>query len=87
VLSQLASTAEATERFDIVLPVMDYGQFSPYFWRWYNWWDDYLKGLQSREINLIDRMARNRKPGVEGYRPEGDWNRYRHTPAFRLEFS
>jgi len=87
VLSQLASIAEATQRFDIVLPVMDYGQFSPFFWRWYNWWDDYLKGLQSRELNVIDRMAKTRKRGVEGYRPEGDWAQYRHAPAFRLEFS
>ena len=86
-LAQLTSIVEATERFDIVVPVMDYGCFSPFFWRWYNWWDDYLKGLSSKEISQLDRLARGRKSTVEGYRPDGDWTRYRHTPSFRLVIS
>ncbi|MGH7968484.1 MAG: hypothetical protein ACREIC_07110 [Limisphaerales bacterium] len=87
VLAQLSSIAEATERFDILLPVMDYGCFSPFFWRWFNWWDDYMKALDSSEIGQIDRLARTRKPSVGEYRPEGDWVQYRHTPSFRLVFS
>jgi len=87
VLAQLTSIVEATERFDILQPVMDYGCFSPFFWRWYNWWDDYLKALGSHEIGQIDRLARARKPTVADYRPEGDWVRYRHTPSFRLVIS
>ncbi len=84
VLAHLASIAEATERFDIVMPVMDYGCFSPFFWRWFNWWDDYLKSLSTDEIGQIERLARMRKPAAERYRPEGDWVHYRHTAAFRL---
>ncbi|HVV70682.1 MAG TPA: hypothetical protein VHI52_04145, partial [Verrucomicrobiae bacterium] len=64
-----------------------YGCFSPFFWRWFNWWDDYMKALSSSEIGQIDRLARGRKPAVEDYRPDGSWLRYRHTPSFRLVFS
>jgi len=32
VLAQLTDTVVATERFDVVLPVMGYGQFCPFFW-------------------------------------------------------
>src|SRR5690242_2030891 len=71
VLSQLTETVSATERFDIVLPVMDYGQFSPFFWRWFNWWDDYFKGLSPRSeehtselqshVNLVCRLLLEKK--------------------------
>src|SRR5689334_9259609 len=39
ILARLHDVAEITERFDIVLPVIEYGRFSPFFWRWFNWWD------------------------------------------------
>jgi len=84
VLSQLTETVSATERFDIVLPVMDYGQFSPFFWRWFNWWDDYFKGLTPAEIGHIERLARERARLVNEFRPQEDWLAYRHTPAFTL---
>ena len=84
VLTQLTDTAAATERFDIVLPVMDYGQFSPFFWRWFNWWDDYFKGLTPPQISLIERLARERGPTLDKYRPLDHWLTYRHTPAFTL---
>ena len=87
VLAQLTSIVEATERFDIVTPIIDYGQYSPFFWRWYNWWDDYVKGLSSKELGSLDRLARACKPSVEDYRPAGDWVTYRHTPSFKLVFS
>ena len=84
VLSQLTETVTATERFDIVSPVMDYGQFSPFFWRWFNWWDDYFKGLTPPQISHIERLARERTGNVNDYRPEEHWLAYRHTPAFTL---
>lgn len=84
VLSQLTETVAATERFDIVLPVMDYGQFSPFFWRWFNWWDDYFKGLSPAQISQIERSARERARNVDDYRPGEHWLSYRHTPAFTL---
>lgn len=84
VLSQLTETVSATDRFDIVQPVMDYGQFSPFFWRWFNWWDDYFKGLTPVQISQIERLARERAVTVNDYRPQEDWLAYRHTPAFTL---
>jgi hypothetical protein len=84
VLSQLTETVSATDRFDIVLPVMDYGQFSPFFWRWFNWWDDYFKGLTPAQISHIERLARERARNVKEFRPLEDWLAYRHTPAFTL---
>ena len=84
VLGQFNEVVAATERFDIVLPVMDYGQFSPFFWRWFNWWDDYFKGLTAVQIVEIERIARERPSTVNPYRPEDHWIRYRHTPAFTL---
>ena len=84
VLAHLNETVAATERFDIVMPVMDHGQFSPFFWRWFNWWDDYFKSLTITQIGDIARQARERVPTVNGYRPEDHWVTYRHTPAFTL---
>lgn len=87
ILGQLAQAAEATERFDVLWPVMDYGKFSPFFWRWFNCWDDFLQGLTTRQIGHIERLARARKPTVQQHRPNEDWVRYRHTPAFTLVVS
>jgi len=84
VLTHLNQAADATERFDIVLPVMDYGRFSPFFWRWFNWWDDYFKELTPRQVGQIERLAREDKPSIKNYRPRADWVQYRHGPAFTL---
>ena len=84
-LSQLMRTAEATHRFDIVMPVMDFGRFAPAFWRWFNWWDDYRKSLTPREIDRLERLARKRARIVNDHRPAGDWQTYSQTPPFRLE--
>jgi hypothetical protein len=84
VLAHLNETVDATERFDIVSPVMGYGQFSPFFWRWFNWWDDYFKGLTLTQINDVAREARERAPTVNSHRPENHWLTHRHTPAFTL---
>lgn len=87
ILCQLTQVVEATERFDVVWPVIDYGKFSPFFWRWFNWWDDYLQGLTPRQIGQLERLARTRKPAVNRHRPREDWLWYRHTPAFTLVVS
>ena len=87
ILCQLTHAAEATERFDVLWPVMDYGKFSPFFWRWFNWWDDYLQGLTPRQIGQLERLARGGKPSVNRHRPREDWLRYRQTPAFTLVLS
>ena len=84
VLAHLNETVAATERFDIVMPVMDHGQFSPFFWRWFNWWDDYFKELTLTQIGDIGRQARKGFPTVNEYRPENHWVTYRNTPAFTL---
>lgn len=76
-LARLAEAADATQRFDIVLPVMEEGRFSPYFWRWFNWWDDYLKMLTPSKVAEIERQAREHGSLAEGLRPKGHWIRYR----------
>jgi len=83
--SQLMRTAEATERFDIVMPVTDFGRFSPAFWRWFNWWDDYRKSLTPKELDQLERLAQRRARTINDYRPEGDWQTYCQTPPFRFE--
>ena len=74
----------ATERFDIVMPVFDFGQFSPFFWRWFNWWNDYFKSLTPMQIGDIKRLARKQVASVDNHRPGDHWVHYRHTPAFTL---
>lgn len=38
VVARLCELAQGAERFDVVLPVVEFGVFSKSFWRWYNWW-------------------------------------------------
>jgi hypothetical protein len=83
-VAELNELASATERFDIVCPVIEFGQFSPFFWRWFNWWHDYLKELKPRQVNYLGKLARASAPTLQAHRPKADWVRYRHTPAFAL---
>jgi hypothetical protein len=84
ILAQFTETAEATYRFDIVLPVMALGMFSPSFWRWFHWWDSYLEGLTHRERVRLERLAMDRLPGIDSYRPPGDWSNCSCLPAFKI---
>ncbi|HWV98622.1 MAG TPA: hypothetical protein VNZ64_02905 [Candidatus Acidoferrum sp.] len=84
-LSQLSRTAEATDRFDIVMPVASCGRFSPSFWRWFNWWNDYHIALPPAQIAQIERLGREHWFAIKNHRPEGDWLTYRQTPVFELE--
>src|SRR6185369_10095869 len=54
-VGELSDLVGATERFDIVWPVLEFGRFSPFFWRWFNWWNDYLQELTPRQISLLER--------------------------------
>jgi len=83
VLHQLCFTAESTTRFDIMLPVLRYGQFSSFFWRWFNWWDDYLKSLSPVRIMALRLAASGGVADILAkYRPPGDWIAYNSTPPF-----
>ncbi len=82
VLAQFTETAEATHRFDVVLPVIQLGKFSSGFWRWFNWWHEYLTGLPEPEQMKIERLAMDRLPGLEAYRPSGDWINGSGHPSF-----
>jgi hypothetical protein len=84
VVAELNELVSATERFDIVWPVAEFGRFSPFFWRWFNWWNDFLKDLTPRQVSLIERLARGGATAGTTNRPKEDWVRYRHTPAFAL---
>jgi len=84
VVAELSELADATERFDIVCPVIEFGRFSPFFWRWFNWWNDFLKDFNARQIGYLEKKAREGANLTAAHRPQGDWVRYRHTPAFAL---
>jgi hypothetical protein len=79
-LEHLAEAVESTQRFDILLPVLAPGLFSPFFWRWFNWWDDYLKALTPSRVAELERRARERGSLMEDLRPRGHWITYRSTP-------
>jgi hypothetical protein len=87
IVGELNELASATERFDIVCPVMEFGSFSPFFWRWFNWWNDYLKELRPRQVSYLEKLAREDAPSLDARRPKDHWVRYRHTPAFALVIS
>ena len=82
---QLSSLAQATQRFDIVMPFTPEAGFSPFFWGWYNWWLDYRQGLTPDKLDLVHRLQDQFDPAALGYRPSGDWLRYRATPPFRFK--
>ncbi len=84
VVTELNEVVAATERFDIVCPVIEFGKFSPFFWRWFNWWNDYLKDMTARQISHVERLARDGAPKAAEQRPKEHWVSYRHTPAFAL---
>ena len=84
ILSQLTRAAEATERFDVLWPVMDYGKFSPFFWRWFNWWDDYFQRTGTLSPGQTAKLNKEVDLGTTSHRPQGDWIGYRETPALRI---
>jgi hypothetical protein len=81
-VSQFCEIASLTWRFDLVLPVSDRGIPSPFFWRWYNWWEDYLKSLTPAQVQHMERLALDRAPELSRHRPPGAWVDHRADPAF-----
>lgn len=102
-LANLAETADATHRFGVLLPATmepnyrkhlrerDDGflkvEFSPSFWRWYNWWHDYVNTLSVAQRKYVYQLAVERLPGLEAYRPAGDWLNYRSNPVLVLSLN
>lgn len=84
VLSTFSLVADATWRFDLLLPVIGYGAFSTCFWRWFNWWDDYIKAMSPLQVSHVEWLARDRSPDVNQFRPTGDWLGHRGDPAFTI---
>jgi hypothetical protein len=99
-LLELAASAEATHRFDVVLPVTVQNtwwgrkarereflevQIYPPFWRWYNWWGDYLLSMIQSDRDFLYKLVLEQRPEVENYRPPGDWLKHRAEPALILK--
>jgi hypothetical protein len=78
--AQLRGLAQATQRFDIVMPFTPEAGFSPSFWRWFNWWHDYREGLSPKKLQRIHKLQHTSDPDALKYRPPGDWLKYRETP-------
>jgi hypothetical protein len=102
-LVELADVADAATRFELVLPVCltpNYKEelaslddifvdvtFHPVFWRWFNWWDDYIRAVRAESKEAAERIylvAMERLPELETYRPSGTWLKYRSNPSILL---
>lgn len=83
-LSTFSLVADATWRFDLLLPVMGYAKFSTCFWRWFNWWDDYIKAQPPMQLAHIEWLAKVCSHDVDQFRPAGDWLEHRSDPAFTI---
>lgn len=84
-MRQLSEAAESTIRFSIVRPVEGFGTFSVFFWRWFNWWNDYVKSLNPDEVTELLRAVRDRDQAyLDSHRPAGDWLDYRKDPLFQM---
>ena len=83
-LAQLGALAVATERFDIIVPFTPESGFSPFFWRWFNWWWDYRQKLTREELDEVHQLQDCHDPAVIKCRPRGNWVTYRNTPAIGL---
>ena len=84
VVAELSELANATERFDIVCPVLQFGVFSPFFWRWFNWWNDYLQDLSPQRLARVEKLSQQPEYSSKQPRPPAHWLKYRNTPAFAL---
>jgi hypothetical protein len=77
--TQLQDLADATHRFDIIVPLGLASTWSAFFWRWFNWWYDYRQSLTPEELDRIHRLQDTFDPAALDYRPAGDWLTYRAT--------
>lgn len=42
------------------------------YWKWFRWWDSYIKGLSEKEWEELNKKISN-KEDYSKYRPQGDW--------------
>jgi hypothetical protein len=42
------------------------------YWKWFRWWDSYVKGLSKEEWEELNRKI-TAKEDYSNYRPQGDW--------------
>ena len=81
--ARVADLIEATYRFGILRPVIivipeEYVyEFSPFVWRWYNWWTDYMNTMSPKQIEDLWRMHTEHDPELFKIRPPGHWIAYR----------
>jgi hypothetical protein len=101
-LRHLAKVAEATHRFGVLMPCTIQpkrfftakGEASPFlgvkfystFWRWFNWWGDYVDGKTKAEIAHLYRLALEGLPEIDQYRPSGHWLDHRADVPGVLSF-
>jgi len=85
--TQLGGLAQATHRFDILVPLRPQAGFSSFFWRWFNWWHDYRQSLTTEELDCIHRLQEAWDPAALDYRPAGDWLNYRASPPSRFKMA
>jgi len=101
--AELIKTAEAVDRFGVILAVVTESnyrrrikkdpyyvidaKFSSFFWRWYNWWADHLFELDDVARQRLFRLGHERSSTLAEYKPPGDWMHYRRTMPKVLNFS
>jgi len=85
VIGELNQSVAATEQFDIVLPVLGPGRFSPCFWRWFNWWEDHFGQLTVTEIAQFESSSGKQTSGLRQRQTKAHWLNWRDTPAFTLK--
>jgi hypothetical protein len=100
ILVNLAEIAEETHRFGVVMPLaiengykkqlkkleqeMLRPAFSSTFWKWYNWWGDYIKALSPDEVTHVYQLATMHLPQLARFRPDGDWLNHRADRSILL---
>lgn len=46
---------------------------TPLYYKWYAWWNSYIKDMPEVEWNKVSADLRNKDVDYSKYRPEGDW--------------
>jgi len=59
-------------RFGLAKPTEDDGRPTPEYWKWYRWWDGYIKSLSEEEFSALE-VALDKGVDVSKWRPTGSW--------------
>ena len=54
------------------VPTVEDGRPTEDYWKWFRWWDSYIKGLSNEEWNVLDNKIK-KEEDISAYRPKGDW--------------